>query len=231
EPDPTTTPFEPVRCHTFVTECTFGLPIYRWPAEGEVRDSIARWWVQNAEAGRASLLMGYALGKSQRALAGLDAGTGPIVLHGAVHRLTEEYRRVGVAFPPTTRVSDHERGFDYSRALILAPPSAAGTTWLRRFSDVSTAFMSGWMAIRGARRRRAVDRGFVLSDHVDWPSLLDTIATVGAERVYATHGYVDVVVRHLREIGVDAHVLPTVWEGERDDGGEEVREETKEETE
>ena len=229
EPDPTCTPFEPVRCHTFVTESTFGLPIYVWPEEQEVTDAINAWWAGNAAAGRASLVMGYALGKAQRALAGLDPGTGPIIVHGAVHRLTEEYRKQGVLLPPTQRVSDLPSGFDYSGSVIIAPPSAAGTTWLRRFGNVSTSFLSGWMAIRGARRRRAVDRGFVMSDHVDWPSLLSAIETVGAERVWVTHGYTDVVCRYLRETrGLDARPLATVWEGERDDGGEELKEEAEE---
>ena len=228
DPDPTTTAFEPVPCHAFVTESTFGLPIYRWPKDEDVRRDINGWWAANAAAGRSSLLMGYALGKAQRALAGLDPGNGPIVVHGAVHKLTELYRQQGVILPPTTRVSDHPNDFDYSGALIVAPPSAAGTTWLRRFGNVSTAFLSGWMAIRGARRRRAVDRGFVMSDHVDWPSLLATIDAVGAERVWVTHGYTAVVCRYLTEKGLDARPLPTYWEGEQDDGGEEIREEASE---
>ncbi len=229
EPDPTCTPFVPVRCHAFVTESTFGLPIYRWPDEQEVSDAINAWWTSNAANGRATLLMGYALGKAQRALAGLDPGIGPIVVHGAVHRLTEEYRKQGVLLPPTLRVSELPVGFDYSKAAIIAPPSAAGTTWLRRFGNVSTSFLSGWMAIRGARRRRAVDRGFVMSDHVDWPSLLGAIEAVGAERVWVTHGYTEVVCRFLREErALDARPLATVWEGERNDGGEELKEEAEE---
>ena len=224
DPDPTCTPFEPVRCHTFVTESTFGLPIYRWPAEDEVSDAMNAWWRSNADAGRASLFMGYALGKAQRAIAMLDTDIGPIVVHGAVHRLTELYREQGVALPPTVRVSDLPTDFDFSRAAIVAPPSAAGTTWLRRFGNVSTSFLSGWMAIRGARRRRAVDRGFVLSDHVDWPSLLATIATVSPERVWVTHGYTAVVCRYLEERGMDARPLPTYWEGERDDAPENTEE-------
>jgi len=217
EPDKTCTPFEPVRCDTFVTESTFGLPIYRWPAEREVFDQIDAWWRANQAKGKASLLMGYALGKAQRALAGVDPSIGPIFLHGAVQRLTDAYREQGVELPATREVWQVEKGFDWSQALIVAPPSAASSPWLRRFGDHSTAFMSGWMAIRGTRRRRAVDRGFVLSDHVDWPSLLSSIKETGAEQVWVTHGYTATVVRYLEEQGVKARVVSTEFEGELDD--------------
>jgi len=219
EPDKTCTPFEPVRCHTFITESTFGLPIYQWPSEGEVFEQINDWWRRNQARGKASLLMGYALGKAQRALSGLDPGIGPIFLHGAVQRLTDAYREQGVALPSTREVWGVEKGFDWSQALIVAPPSAAGSPWIRRFGDHSTAFMSGWMAIRGTRRRRAVDRGFVLSDHVDWPSLMSAIKATGAEDIWVTHGYTATVARYLEEQGYSARVLATQFEGEQDDGG------------
>ncbi len=227
EPDPTCTPFEPVRCHLFVTESTFGLPIYQWPKEETLRREINDWWKANQQAGRASIVLGYALGKCQRALAMLDPDTGPIFLHGAVVGLTQDYRDQGVELPPTMKVSDVEKGYDWSPALVLAPPSAHGTPWARKFGDQSAAFLSGWMAIRGARRRRAVDRGFVMSDHVDWPSLLGAIGETGAERVWVTHGYTNVVVRYLQEQGLDAEVLPTHW----DDSDEESRPEEEEASE
>lgn len=214
ESDATCADFEPVRCHTFVTESTFGLPVYRWPNQKEVFAQIHAWWLANQAAGRCSILYGYALGKCQRALACLDPSVGPIFLHGAVEAMTAAYRRAGVVLPPTHQIGDAERSFDWSQAIVLAPPSAGGTPWLRRFGDQSAAFMSGWMAIRGARRRRAVDRGFVLSDHVDWPSLLQTIADTEAESVWVTHGYANVVARYLLEQGVEARPLSTGWEGE-----------------
>ncbi len=220
EPDRTCTPFELVKCNLFVTESTFGLPIYRWQPQGEIFEKIHGWWQSNQQQGKASLLMGYALGKSQRALSGLDPSVGPIFLHGAVRRVTDAYRETGIDFPETLQVWEVGRAFNWSKAIILAPPSANGTPWLRRFGDLSTAFMSGWMAIRGARRRLAVDRGFVLSDHVDWPALLGAIESTGADRVWATHGYSQAVVRYLIEKGFDAKVLPTRWEGEQDQGGE-----------
>ncbi len=167
--DPTCLPFEVVPCDLFVTESTFGLPVFRWPSSDSVFASIHQWWRDNQAAGRTSLLMAYALGKSQRLLSGLDASIGPICLHGAVHGPTELYREQGVRLPETFTVSQASEDIDWSRSLVLAVPSAQGTPWLRRFGEVSTAMASGWMAIRGTRRRRAIDRGFVMSDHVDWP--------------------------------------------------------------
>ena len=217
DPDPTCTPFEPVKCHLFVTESTFGLPIYRWPTESSLRKEINEWWQANQAAGRSSLLLGYALGKCQRALSLLDRSIGPIFLHGAVVGLTQDYRDQGIDLPATLKVSDVEKGYDWSQALVLAPPSAHGTPWARKFGEQSAAFLSGWMSIRGARRRRGVDRGFVVSDHVDWPSLLSAIGETEAERVWVTHGYTNVVVRYLQEQGLDAEVLAGHWEAEESD--------------
>ncbi len=224
EPDPTCAPFEPVRCHTFVTESTFGLPIYRWAPSGEVFASIDAWWRANADAGRASVLFCYAFGKAQRILAGVDASIGPIVCHGAIEPLNRAYRAAGVALPPTRPVSEVADRAELARALVLAPPSAGGTTWMRRFPDPSDAFASGWMAVRGARRRRSVDRGFVLSDHADWPGLHAAIGASGAQRVFVTHGHVPVMVRRLAELGLDAQSFDTEFGGEEgaaaDDAGD-----------
>jgi putative mRNA 3-end processing factor len=219
DPDPTCTPFETVRCHTFVTECTFGLPVYRWRETRAVFDDIHAWWRANQAAAKASLLYGYALGKAQRLIAGLDPAVGPILTHGAVERMTAAYREAGVVLPPTTYVATSDRA-TWKRAIVIAPPSVDGSTWARRFGAQSTAFASGWMAIRGTRRRRAVDRGFAISDHVDWPSLLAAIDATGAERVWATHGYTGVLVRWLRERGVEAQAIETRYEGEREDAAD-----------
>jgi putative mRNA 3-end processing factor len=218
DPDPTCDAWEPVRCHTFITESTFGLPIYRWPAPRHVFAGVNAWWSANAAAGRTSLLFGYGLGKAQRLLAGLDASIGPILVHGAVDRMTQLYREAGVALPATayaTAARDTTRG-----AIVVAPPSADGSVWARRFGAQATAFASGWMLVRGARRRRSVDRGFTLSDHVDWPQLLQAITATGAERVLVTHGFTGPVVRWLREHGLMADALATRYEGERDDAPE-----------
>ena len=220
EPDPTCTPFEPVRCHTFVTESTFGLPIYRWQPQAEVFAEIRAWWEASRDAGKASVLFGYALGKAQRLLAGLlGAEVGPIYCHGAVERLNRDYRDGGVALPPTTYAGSMPKGTKWGGALIVAPPSAAGSTWLRKFGAASTAFASGWMRVRGARRWRSVDRGFVLSDHVDWPALLDAVRATEAECVWVTHGFRDTVVRWLVEHGIEARSVASRWEGEPEGDG------------
>ena len=215
--DPTCAPFEPIRCDTFVTESTFGLPIYRWRDPTAVIDDIAGWWRRNADVDRTSILFCYALGKAQRIAAGLQAAAaldiGPLVCHGAMIALNAAYRASGIALPEVRHASVVER-HELRRALVLAPPSAAGTPWLRRFGDFGDAFASGWMQVRGVRRRRAVDRGFVLSDHADWPGLNGAIAATGAGRVIVTHGQVATMVRWLRERGSDAEGYDTEFAAE-----------------
>lgn len=216
EPDATCTPFELVRCNLFVTESTFGLPIYRWRPQAQIFSELNAWWRANADEGKPSMLFGYALGKAQRLLAGLDATIGPILTHGAVERMTRAYRESGVSLPDTHYAGSTDKSM-WGRAMIVAPPSARGSTWLRKFGNVGTAFASGWMQIRGARRQRSVDRGFALSDHVDWPGLLDVISATGAETVYVTHGYTSVVARWLNEHGTQAFMVETLFAGERED--------------
>jgi putative mRNA 3-end processing factor len=214
EPDPTCSAFEPVRCDTFITESTFGLPVYRWQPQRVLMAEISRWWADNAAAGRTSVLYGYSLGKAQRILAGVDAAIGPIVCHAAVEALNRAYREAGVSLPPTRLVSEVTDRAAFSRALVIAPPSAGSPGWLRRFADPVDAFASGWMALRGARRRRGVDRGFVLSDHADWPGLQQAIAATGAQRVIVTHGQVPVMVRWLAEQGLQAEAFQTEFGAE-----------------
>lgn len=215
--DPTCAPFEPVRCNAILTESTFGLPVYRWESPADVIAETNQWWRANREAGKACILLGYALGKAQRLLAGLDPGIGPIYLHGAVERMTNEYRKAGVPLPPTQLVSEAPPKHDWAGSIIIAPPSAHNTPWSRKFGERSTAMASGWMRVRGARRRRAVDRGFVLSDHVDWPGLHTAILESGADQVWVTHGFVEPVVQRFRELGIDAHGMRTAYEGETDE--------------
>jgi putative mRNA 3-end processing factor len=210
EPDRTCAPFEPVRCDTFITESTFGLPIYRWCPQQQTFDELNDWWRRNAAQGRCSVVFAYAFGKAQRILAGIDPSIGPIVCHGAAVPINHAYRAAGVSLPPTLMVGDVAKG-DLQRALVIAPPSAAGSPWMKRFGDYSDAFASGWMQLRGARRRRGVDRGFVLSDHADWPGLLQAIAATGAPRVIVTHGSIPVMVRYLREKGLDAAGFATEY--------------------
>lgn len=215
QPDNTCEPFEIVPCHTFITESTFGLPIYRWRPQDELFAEINRWWHQNQVQGRTSILFGYSLGKAQRLLAGVDQEIGPILIHGAISGFNNAYRRAGIQLP-TTLYADNEAAPQHrGQALVVAPPSAAGSEgWLRKFGPSSQAFASGWMQIRGARRRRAVDRGFVISDHADWDGLLATIHATGAQHIGVTHGYTATLVRYLNEQGLDAFVMPTRFEGD-----------------
>jgi putative mRNA 3-end processing factor len=216
EPDGTCAPFEPVRCDTFITESTFGLPIYRWRPQQEIFDDINRWWSENRVKNRPSVLFCYAFGKAQRILHGLDAGIGPILVHGAMEPLNRVYREGGVPLPSTQYVGDVKEPALIRQALVLAPPSASGSSWMRRFGEYSDAFASGWMQLRGTRRRRGVDRGFVLSDHADWPGLLSAIHATGAQRVIVTHGQIHPLVRWLCEQGLDAQGFHTEYGGEEE---------------
>jgi putative mRNA 3-end processing factor len=219
--DPTCTPIDIVPCHTFVTEATYGLPVYRWPPADAAMAGLHRWWAQNQADGLTSVVFAYALGKAQRVLAELRPDGVPILLHGGVVRYLDAYRASGLAMPAARYADDQLAKAGRGRALVLAPPSAAATPWLRKFAPYSTAFASGWMAIRGIRRRRSVDRGFVLSDHADWDGLMTVIRATGATRIGVTHGYTHVLTRWLTEQGLEAFVLPTQFEGERGELSEE----------
>jgi len=221
--DPTCAPFEPVRCDTFITESTFGLPIYRWDETASVIADLATWWRTNADAGRTSVLFCYTIGKAQRLLAELMRVTDrAIYVHGMMLGMIEAYREAAVAMLPVTPVIERagptRRGTSaassFAGELVLAPLSARGTPWMRRLGDVSDAFASGLMRVRGVRRQRGFDRGFVLSDHADWPALLQTVEETGASRVLATHGYAEPLARYLAEHGLDGGIIRTAWEGE-----------------
>ncbi len=217
EADPTCSPFEVVSCDVFVTEATFALPIYRWPATAEVVEDIWHWWQKLRNQGRTAMLFCYALGKAQRLLAELKAYTdGPIYVHGALEALTEAYARDGVAMPELVNATQTQHPDGFAGELVLAPPSASRSAWMKRFRKPETAFASGWMRIRGMRRGRGWDRGFVLSDHVDWPGIIKTVKQTGARRVLATHGRTDMLVRYLQERGLDAAALATAY-GDEDD--------------
>jgi len=219
ESDGVSPAFEPVRCHVFITESTFGLPIYRWRPQAETFAAIDAWRRENIAAGRASLLFAYALGKAQRLLARVDPTLSPIICHGAVEAINAIYREAGIVLPPTRRATDIDNKRELAGALIVAPPSAAASPWLKRFGDYSDALASGWMQVRGNRRRRALDRGFALSDHADWSGLIAAIEATGADRILVTHGYTEALTRYLREKGLDARALKTAY-GDDEDAGE-----------
>jgi putative mRNA 3-end processing factor len=221
QPDPTCAAFEPVTCDVLITEATFALPIYCWPDPEQAAREIYEWWRANRAANRTSVLFCYALGKAQRILALLRAFTDePVFLHGALVAPTDLYRAAGVELLPTRPVAETMRGRSFAGELVLAPEMAIGSRWMRRFGDHETAFASGWMRVRGNRRRRSFDRGFELSDHADWPALLRTIDESGAQRVLATHGSSEPLARFLREErDLDAGVIATRFS---DAEGEEI---------
>ncbi|MFZ6731650.1 ligase-associated DNA damage response exonuclease [Undibacterium sp. Ji42W] len=216
EADGTCAPFESVACHTFITESTFGLPIYRWQAQQSIFDDINQWWRNNAAQGRTSVLLSYSFGKAQRILHGLDASIGSIICHGAVEPLNHAYREAGIRLPATKMVNDVSDKNELKQSIVIAPPSAGNSPWIKRFGDFSDAFASGWMQLRGARRRRGVDRGFVLSDHADWPGLMQAINATGASRIIVTHGSIPVMVRYLQQQGLQASGFETEY-GDEDE--------------
>ena len=215
--DGLSTPFEPVKCDAFITESTFGLPVFKWTPQDELARDLNAWWAANAAEGRFSLIGAYALGKAQRILTLADTSIGPILTHGAVENTNAVLRAQGITLPETTLVTPDLAPKDHPGALVLAPPSALGSQWARRFGPQESAFASGWMALRGVRRRRAGDRGFVISDHADWHGLLWAIRETGAENIYVTHGYTDIFTRYLNDEGWNAQVVPTQFDS---DGGD-----------
>jgi putative mRNA 3-end processing factor len=221
--DPTCEPWAPVQCDLLVTETTFGLPVYRWPDSSSVFESINRWWATAAAAKQTCILYGYAVGKSQRLLAGLDPSIGPIYTHGAVENGIEAYRESGVALPATIAVASCEKQHRFTGGIVLAVPSAHATPWTRRFGTITTAMASGWMAIRGTRRRRSVDRGFVISDHVDWPSLLEAVQQCRPTHVWAAHGYTATTARYLSGLGYQSVALPQWVRPQNDAEAEETK--------
>lgn len=221
EDDGFCTAFEPVKCQHFITESTFGLPVYRWKPQEDIFADINQWWAKNASEGKATLLTGYSLGKAQRLIQGLNPEIGPIYTHGAVENTNEVLRAHGIDIQATKRVvlqgPEKQKKADFKGAIIVAPPSAAGSPWASRFGPTSLGMASGWMSIRGARRRRAADRGFVLSDHADWDGLNWAIKETGAEHIYVTHGYSNLYAKWLETQGYNAQVVETLFEGELTD--------------
>ncbi len=211
-------PFEPVRCDTFITESTFGLPIYDWPAQEELARDLNAWWAGCVADGKRAVLGVYALGKAQRILRLLDPTIGPILTHGAVEATNVVLRGQGISLPETVPVVEGIDAKSHPDAIVLAPPSALGSAWMKRFGAVSTGVASGWMRLRGVRRRRGADRGFVVSDHADWKGLNWAITQTGAEQVFVTHGYTAQFSRWLQDQGYRAGIVETEFGG--DDDGE-----------
>jgi putative mRNA 3-end processing factor len=214
EPDGLSEPFELVKCNSFITESTFGLPVYSWKPQQEIFNEMNAWWRKNQAEGKVSVIAGYTLGKSQRLLKNIDTSIGKIIVHGAVDSINEVMRQQGIDLPETHRVTKESKKQDFEGALVVCPPSAVGSPWIRRFLPYSLGIASGWMTLRGARRRRGADRGFPLSDHVDWKSLNIAVKETGAEKVFVTHGYAEIFSQWLNEKGIEAYPVKTEYEGE-----------------
>lgn len=214
EDDGLTPAFEPVKCHTFITESTFGLPVYRWRPQAQIAAEINRWWLNNAEAGTCTVLAGYSLGKIQRLLHLADESIGPIYTHGTVTAMNKAMEAAGWPLKPTKPLLEKTDKKLLRGALVLCPPAALGSAWAKKLEPAEVGMASGWMGLNGIRRRNALDKGFVLSDHADWPSLLQAIAATEAERVYVTHGYTEVLARFLAEQGLEAYAAKTEFVGE-----------------
>jgi len=216
EDDGVCAPFEPVACHHFISECTFGMPVYQWKPQSQLFADMNNWWQHNVENNIATVVVGYSLGKAQRIIQNLDLSIGTIYTHGVIENTNEALRRNGVILNPTTRITVDSNKDEVRKGIIIAPPSAVGSPWMRKFQPYSFGYCSGWMAIRGAKRRRAADRGFVLSDHADWSGLISAIDATGCESVYLTHGYTASFTRYLNDIGFDAHEVHTLYGGEEE---------------
>lgn len=217
EDDGFSTPFEPVKCDVFITECTFGLPVFAWKEPAEVFAQINQWWKKNKEEGKTTILCGYSLGKAQRLLQGVDASIGKIYTHGAIENTNQVIREIGIDLRETTYVDPNDKKKDYAGSLVITPPSALGNSWQKKFRPFEVGIASGWMNLRGPRRRRSVDRGFVLSDHADWNGLLKAIKATECEKVIVTHGYTSIFSQYLQEQGYDAAIESTEFEGEVED--------------
>jgi len=228
EDDGISTPFEPVKCQHFISECTFGMPVYQWKPQAQVFGDINSWWRNNLDNGVATVLVGYSLGKAQRILQNLDLSNGKVYTHGTIENTNQALRNNGVQLNPTERITPETSRDEIRKGIVLAPPSSVGTPWMRKFGPYDFGYCSGWMAIRGAKRRRAADRGFVLSDHADWAGLISAIDATQCETVYLTHGYTASFSRYLNEIGFDAHEVHTLYGNEEEEGGQELTAEADE---
>jgi putative mRNA 3-end processing factor len=208
-PDGVSGQFEPVRCHCFITECTFGLPVYQWAPQPAVASSIQRWIIDNHQQGNTSVLLAYSLGKAQRLLPFLAATGLTIYTHGAVAAVQDCLEAAGIPQPPTKHLNAQVVRQDIAGHIVLAPPGVLESNWLKRIPKTRTATCSGWMAVRGQAKRYPTDRGFALSDHADWNELTQAIAETGATQVLTTHGFTAIFTRYLRDLGYDAHELHT----------------------
>ena len=221
EYDGISTAFEPVKCHTFVSESTFGLPIYKWQPQQEIFDQIKAWVSDNEDKKKTSVLVAYSLGKAQRLIHGLN-GYRPIYVHHSIENLNEGFRKAGVAVAKTTRISPELGKEEMQQGIVVVPPALAEGRWIKNLMSPAIGICSGWMQVRAGRRWKSADAGFALSDHADWPGLLSAIRATEAEKVFVTHGYTATFSKYLNEIGISSEEVKTQY-GQEDDEMEEVK--------
>ena len=221
--------FEPIRCNTFITESTFGLPIYKWKTQAQIYSSIQDWIVQNKAADKCSVLIAYSLGKAQRVIEAASKVSPKIFVHGAIYNMHQTLTQAGWKLPPVERVTPETNKAAFKGAVVVAPPSADGTPWMKRFNPYTVGICSGWMQVRGNARRRNVDAGFIMSDHADWPGLLEAIKATGAEKVFVTHGFQAAFSRYLNEIGIASAEVKTEYGNDEEEAPPEVIEGKQEE--
>lgn len=229
EYDGISTAFEPIKCHTFVSESTFGLPIYNWLPQQLIFEQIKHWVNDNHNKNKTSILVAYSLGKAQRLIKNL-AGELPIYVHNSIANLNEAFENVGVELPQTIRITPEIKKEELQKGIVIIPPALADGRWVKNLQQPAIGVCSGWMAVRAGRRWRSADAGFALSDHADWPGLLSAIKATEAEKVFVTHGSTAVFAKYLNEIGITAEEVSTKYGAEDDDViGEENENPLKEE--
>ena len=229
ENDGISSQFEPIRCHTFITESTFGLPIYKWKLQAEIYRGIQEWILRNKAANQCSVLIAYSLGKAQRVIEAASKVTDKIFVHGAIYNMHQTLTEAGWKLPPVERVTPETDKAAFKGGVVVAPPSADGTPWMKRFTPYHVGICSGWMQVRGNARRRNVDAGFIMSDHADWPGLLEAIKATGAEKVFVTHGFQAAFSRYLNEIGIASAEVKTEYGNDEEEAPPEIFEGKKEE--
>ena len=224
--------YEPVRCHTFVTESTFGLPIYNWKKQADIYSSIQQWILKNQSNGKASVIIAYSLGKAQRVLQAVKEVTTNIYAHGAIYNMHQVLTAAKIlpegTLPDIVRVVPEMPKETFKNAVIVAPPSAESSTWMRKFTPYSLGICSGWMQVRGNQRRKNADEGFVLSDHCDWKGLLSSVEATGAQKVFVTHGFQSVFTRYLNEAGIESAEIKTEFGSDEEEATLELTNDTAE---
>jgi len=202
---------EIVPCDVFITESTFGLPIYEWKPQQELFYDIQNWILSNREKGNNTILIAYSLGKAQRILKAIEKIAPLIYVHGAIWNVHEVLVKAGFQLPEVKRITPDMNRNSFKTDIIIAPPSAENSPWINRFHPYSVGVCSGWMQVRGNARRRNVDAGFAMSDHADWKGLISVIHACGAKKVFVTHGFQSSFSRFLNESGIESSEVKTEY--------------------